>query len=283
MANLNTAPRVQLIVTLILALVTPSVIGLLSLYPRDEGSAASPTQDAASSTHHVDSSHLPLPPLGHVSGTVHDVFGDPVPLAEVWFDDRLGRADESGAYHIAELPVGSYDVRVEARGYQLRTFRYTVYEGESSPRIKYESGLWPEVFAIDFHVFHPPNRSERLYGVIGLANPNTSPIFLTSMYVLDRDDHIVQDFLGDIDRVQSFVLTYGSTRLSLEPTPAILVPGRGTVTHIEMKPFTSTESDAPFTLVVTYAERDEYRTQKGRRAEKVVSPQVEEDYNPHSP
>ncbi len=280
MYNATPRRRTGLTAALIVGLIVTAILNLLAHFVREDGSSAT-AQDARLMATTIEAARLPAPPRGNVSGTVHDIFGDPIPHAQVQFGERITRADERGSYRLDGLPVGSHDVRVAADQHQPRAFRYSVYEGESSPRIKYDSGLWPESFAIDFHIFHPPSRPDPLYGLIGLANPENGPIYVTSMKVVTRDGSVVQDFMEDVEGIQRFVFTYGSTRLSLEPSPAIVIPARGAVTHIEMQPFPP-DSDQ-YSLVVTYSTRSEYRAQNEKRAEKVAAPSVEEDYNPHSP
>lgn len=178
---------------------------------------------------------------------------------------------------------------ITADGYNVRSFRYRINEGANAPRIKYDTGLWPSDFAADFHIFYDPGRPTRLYGLIGLANPLSGPIYVTSMYVETAGGETVQNLLDTYQDYQNFALVYAGSRLSLDPVPAVVIPSRGVIGHIELRPFSppaaaaATPDVTTYRLVVTYADRAGYRDGNIKRAVKEVQPQAEEDLNPHSP
>src|SRR5258708_6155536 len=66
-------------------------------------------------------------PTGTILGTVKDPSGAVIPRATVTAQNvdtgtsRSISSDESGAYRLAALPVGHYDLRVEASGFKLTT------------------------------------------------------------------------------------------------------------------------------------------------------------------
>lgn len=226
---------------------------------------------------------LPPPPEGLVASRVHDIFGDRVPYPTVRFGDRGVTGDASGYYALSDVAVGTYEVEVDAGGFEPRAFRYSVYEGENSPRIKYTTGLWPQEFALDFHVFYAGENSDKLYGIVGVANPFAKPVYIHTLKVEEVGGKVIQDFVADVDTLQNFVLTYPSIQLALEPVPAAVISPRSSLGQIELTPFAAANSSSgKYRLVVTFTV-GKNDSGKEERAVKAAVTEREDDYNPHSP
>ena len=48
--------------------------------------------------------------------------------------------------------------------------------GLNSPILKYDTGLWPEYFLVDFHIYY--SEDQRLLGIRGFANGSPEPIYI---------------------------------------------------------------------------------------------------------
>jgi len=69
---------------------------------------------------------------GSISGFVRDTAGRPLADAEVTVNERRARTDSSGAFRIADLLAGSYEVRARRIGHIPEVKSVVVREGESA-------------------------------------------------------------------------------------------------------------------------------------------------------
>jgi hypothetical protein len=126
---------------------------------------------------------------------VRNVFGDPIPHAVVIVGDHLVQADNTGVFQVADLKPGRHTLEIFAGDYAKYTREIQVEEGTNSPTIKYETGLWPQVFLVDFHIFYKDN--DAIFGMIGFANGTTDPIYIERATLLSPRDDVICDLLHD--------------------------------------------------------------------------------------
>lgn len=226
------------------------------------------------------------PPKGQLTSRVHDVFGDGIGSPTVRIGSVTVIGDATGAFLVEAIPAGVYEVEVSADGYMSKRFTYRVQEGDNSPRIKYDTGLWPNSFAIDFHAFHSRPGSPQTYGVIGIANPLDSPVYIHELFVADERGVIVFDALATVEMMQTFTLIHPNANLTLEPHPAVVLQPRSIIAQIEMPPHQSSETESPPHAFIATARYSLGRNAPpGERMEisRLAYRTLEEDYNPHSP
>ena len=101
---------------------------------------------------------LTSPPGSGVLRTqIRNVFGDPVPYGVVFINNRIFQGDNTGFFEVPSLKPGRYTLQIFAGGYEQYSREIQVEDGLNSPPIKYETGLWPEFFLVDFHIFFRDN------------------------------------------------------------------------------------------------------------------------------
>jgi Carboxypeptidase regulatory-like domain len=85
-------------------------------------------------------------PRGSVSGTVSDLFGDPLTgvVVEVLSDSqrviRSARTDVAGGYRIGDMPAGHLDLLFQLQGFQQERCRIQLQDGET---LYFHIGLQP--------------------------------------------------------------------------------------------------------------------------------------------
>lgn len=132
-----------------------------------------------------------------IEGQVRNVFGDPVPHGVIIAGEQLVQADNTGSFRITNLSPGRLTLEIFAGDYAKYTREIQVEEGVNHPTIKYETGLWPQVFLVDFHIFYKEH--DEIFGMIGFANGTTEPIFLQRASILSPKGEVITDILHDHD------------------------------------------------------------------------------------
>src|SRR5699024_7464450 len=132
-----------------------------------------------------------------LQGQVRNVFGDPVPFAVIVIADRLGQADNTGAFSLQNLPVGRHAMEIFAGNYEKYSREIQLETGINSPPIKYDTGLWPQGILVDFHVFY--KETDEILGIAGFANGTTEPIYIQRATLLSPKGEVITDILHDRD------------------------------------------------------------------------------------
>ncbi|NMB20004.1 MAG: carboxypeptidase regulatory-like domain-containing protein [Firmicutes bacterium] len=185
-----------------------------------------------------------------LEGQLRNVFGDPVPFGVVILDDQLVQADNTGAFRITNLNPGRFVLEIFAGDYARYTREIQIEEGINHPTIKYETGLWPQVFLVDFHIFY--KGENEIFGMVGFANGTGDSIYIERASIIDPNGEVVTDVLHDNDGFQYY--TDLSNRLAIieEPQKA-LKWAPNMVQGGEFPPVRGYFPPGPYTIEVHYA------------------------------
>ncbi|MGI6034869.1 MAG: carboxypeptidase-like regulatory domain-containing protein [Limnochordia bacterium] len=223
--------------------------------------------------------------LGSIVGTVRDVFGDPVPGAQVRLADKVISTDGKGKFTINFVPVGPRTLMITAPGYRSLELNLQVDRGENRPRIRQETGLWPVGLKIDFHLFYQEQGQgdiRDVFGLIGFANGSDEEYFIHSIKVLDSFHSVVIDLLSELDDYREFAGTYTDSNFTIKPQMAAIIYPR-TVINRELPHFMARASSGAYTLQVFYGTGKEHSRGEYYLWEEARVPVLEEDCDPHVP
>lgn len=185
-----------------------------------------------------------------VAGQVRNVFGDPIPHAVLVIDGQIIQADNGGGFSINQLAPGRYTLEIFAGDYAKYTREIHVEEGMNYPTIKYESGLWPQVFMADFHVFFKD--ANAIFGMVGFANGTDEPIYIERASILDPQGNAIYDLLHDNDGFSYY--TDLSNKLEVVEIPQrALKWAPHMVQSGEFPPIAGSFRPGPYSLEVHYA------------------------------
>ena len=128
-----------------------------------------------------------IPLTSIVEGRVKDVFGDPLPMAEVTLGKHTTTTDEMGNFSFEDLKPGLYKLMVKAKGYLEYDYEFLAEIGRNHIEIREENGLKPTNFAVDFHVFYAPTyvKKEELFVLVGLFNGTKSKVVIESLNLVE--------------------------------------------------------------------------------------------------
>lgn len=226
-----------------------------------------------------------LPKLtGRLETSVRNIFGDPVPGASFHIDNRTTIADRDGTVSISDLPIGLHQFTVHADGYQDYDHRIRINEGINVPIIKYDQGLWPIGFAVDFHVFHAyeAQDEQKVFFQVGLANGSDQPVYIRAFYTLDATLQPADTLLSTPEGYRRLSLMHTALSLATEPYALVLKPWG--IVHIELPPIVRRPvSEGPFYLIVHYGNKSAHERRSYVMLEVVAEIQHEPDLSPHRP
>lgn len=190
------------------------------------------------------------PGTSTLEGQVRDVFGDPVPFGVIILGDHLVQADNTGAFRITNLNPGRFTLEIFAGDYAKYSREIQVEEGMNHPTIKYEVGLWPQVFLVDFHIFYKGDGE--IYGMVGFANGTNEPIYIEQATIINPKGEVIVDVLHDNDGFQYFADLSNRLEVIEQPQKALKWPGQ----MVQGGEFPSVKGHfppGPYTIEVHYA------------------------------
>lgn len=185
-----------------------------------------------------------------LEGKVRNVFGDPVPHAVIVIQDRLIQADNTGAFAVAGLQSGRFSLEIFAGNYAKYNREINLEPGANSPPMKYETGLWPQEFLVDFHIFH--KNSGEILGITGFANGTDEAIYIQRTTLVGPRGEVIEDLLHDRDGFNYYAGLSSKLEITEEPQKALVWPGRMWQTA-EFAPITGAFSPGLYSLEVHYA------------------------------
>lgn len=220
-------------------------------------------------------------PLGqaHIRSYVRNVFGDPLPYAVVHINGRVAQADNTGLVELNNLKPGRYEMDIFAGNYQPRTIEVHLEGGHNSPVIKYDTGLWPEYFLVDFHIYY--SGDQRLLGLTGFANGSDEPIFIHRAELISPQGEVITDFLHDHDGFAYYADFSSKIEVVGEPQLALKWPPR-TWQPAEFPPIPGLFRSGMYTLKVHYGDATEHQSGRYRIFEITDHLDYELTGNPHS-
>ncbi len=185
-----------------------------------------------------------------IEGQVRNVFGDPIPHGVVIVGEQLVQADNTGTFRVTNLSPGRMVIEIFAGDYARYTREIQVEKGINSPTIKYETGLWPQVFLVDFHVYY--REHDEIFGVLGFANGSTEPIYIQKASILSPSGEFVTDILHDHDGFTYYADLSNRLEIVEDPQKA-LKWASSMVQGGEFAPVKGSFPPGPYTLEVHYA------------------------------
>ncbi len=215
----------------------------------------------------------------HFHTCVRNVFGDPLPYAVVYIAGRVGQADSTGLVEMTNLHPGRYEMSIFAGGYQPLTMEVQLEPGLNSPVIKYDTGLWPEYFLVDFHIYY--SSDQRLLGILGFANGSPEPIYIHRAALISPQGEVITDFLHDHDGFAYYADLSTKIKVVEEPQKALVWPAR-TWQPGEFPPIPGLFRAGLYTLEVHYGNENEHRTGEYRIMQITHHLDYELTGNPHS-
>lgn len=215
-----------------------------------------------------------------LQGQVRNVFGDPIPFAVIVVADRLVQADNSGTFSVDNLTPGRHTLEIFAGDYGKYTRELQLEVGINNPPIKYETGLWPQVFLVDFHIFFKEN--DEILGIVGFANGTNEPLFIQRATLLNPQGEVVTDILHDRDGFAYYANFSSKIEVIEAPQKALKWAGR-VVQSGEFPPLKGSFRPGPYTLEVHYAFTAGHELGQYRVVVITDHLDLDNDWNPHLP
>lgn len=215
---------------------------------------------------------------GILNTRIRNVFGDPVPYAVIHINNQLVQADNEGRVNLAGILPGRYRMEIFAGGYHPYEWEIQIEPGTNSPVIKYESGLWPSDFAVDFHVFFFEDST--VFGTVGFANGTDEPLYIHRAVIYNPAGEEELELLQENDGMDYYNNLASKLAIINEPQPALKLPANSWITG-ELPPLDGPMEFGEYVLEVQYAPLKEHR-QNNYRIHRVTD-ELEEDGNwdPH--
>lgn len=211
---------------------------------------------------------------------VRNVFGDPVPFAVIVVGNRLVQADNTGVFAMDNLAPGRHTIEIFAGDYGKYLREVQLEAGINSPPIKYETGLWPQVFLIDFHIFY--KESDEILGIVGFANGTTEPLFIQRATLLNPQGEVITDILHDRNGFAYYANFSSKIEIVDEPQKALKWAGR-VVQSGELAPLKGSFRPGPYSLEVHYAFSQGHELGQYRVLTITNHLDLDNDWNPHLP
>lgn len=222
----------------------------------------------------------PIENASSVNGQVRNVFGDPIPYGVVIIGDYIIQADNTGVFSITNLEPGRYSLEIYAGDYARYTRDIQVEEGMNQPTIKYDTGLWPQFFLVDFHVFY--KNDHEIFGIAGFANGTDDPIYIEKATLLDPQGEVITDILHDNDGFNYYLGLSNRLEIVSEPQKALKWASRmaqgGEFSQIE-----GSFAPGPYSLEVHYAFQEGHDLGQYQTVTITDHLDLDDNRNPHLP
>lgn len=211
---------------------------------------------------------------------IRNVFGDPVPYGVVFINNRIVQGDSTGTFEAASLKPGRYTIQIFAGGYEKYSWEIQIEEGMNSPPIKYETGLWPEFFLVDFHIFFRDD--SQVLGIVGYANSSEEPIYIRQATLLNPQGEVITDLLHDNDGFKYYADLSSKVDIVEEPQKALKWAPRMWLSG-EFPPIKGDFRPGLYTLEVHYGTFDDHKLGRYRVLQIQDHLDLESNWNPHLP
>ncbi len=230
-----------------------------------------------------ESEFLPSP-KGTVRLSVRNVFGDPVPGAIVELNGQRLVAGEGGTVEFVNVPARLHTLRIEAEGYHPLQMSLRVNEGVNEPIIKYESGLFPTDFAVDFHVFHAqdPAEEQDVFIQMGWSNGTQDPVMIHWFDIVDQHGNRLAPILDSPEGYRRLALMHTALKLVALPYALELRPQRNVTIDLPVIRAVPDQLGA-VRLRILYGTAEQHAANRYHELEFAAYPEMEPDFNPHRP
>ncbi len=217
---------------------------------------------------------------GIVSSRIHNVFGDPIPYAVVHLNGRIAQADSTGHFTIEEIYPNRYDIEIFAGGYGRYRWGIQVEEGINTPVIKYDTGLWPQFFLTDFHVFH--HNSDKIFSIIGFANGSNEPLYIHRVTIYSPRNETPMELLDTREVLEHFLSLSGKLSLVENPQVALRLAPQSWFSG-SLPPLDGPAAKGTYTLEVHVGTEDDHE-RGAYRVDRIKDHlDMDSNWNPHLP
>lgn len=215
-----------------------------------------------------------------LKGQVRNVFGDVIPHAVVIVGNYITQADNMGVYSLTNLEEGRYKMEILAGDYEHYQKEVQLEPGTNTPTIKYDSGLWPQVFLVDFHIFFKEHN--QIFGMLGFANGTEQELYIERATLLSPTGEVITDLLHDGDGFAYYLDLSNKLELVEEPQKALKWAPR-MVQNGEFAPIEGYFRPGPYSLEVHYAFEEGHKLGQYQIFTITDHLDLANDWNPHLP
>lgn len=217
---------------------------------------------------------------------LRNIFGDHVEGAEVLIGDRYKMVtDEFGVASMSGLPIGSVEVTVSAEGY--RTVKQVIHLGPGKNEVVFrnDSGLVPDGFAVDFHVFWSTASGGLARGIaeIAIYNGSSRPVYVTECDILHAEQASTLRLLGSEEAFSNFAASPSSVVIVSQPEMAVSIDAEQIVyANPVVLPWTPRDGDVLSLRVVS---TNDLAIAPDKRNVRILSDEMDydADWDPHVP
>lgn len=224
-----------------------------------------------------------FPSTGEVKGYVCNRFGDPLPGASISLADRHTVTGASGDFYFASIPMGDRSITLEAEGYKSISRMVKIDAGSNYLEFKYEQGLFPSNFALDFHVYYTDSSLEqgRCFSEIGIANGAAENYYLIDLVVYNPLGVEALDLLKSEDDYREITGTLSDSNFVSKPRMAVFYrPGE--YYPINLPPLANPIAGGIYTLKAVYASQTQWNADLATMEVLETECLLDDDWNPHT-
>lgn len=224
-----------------------------------------------------------FPDTGVVTGKVCDVFGDPLPGVSVTLAGKHTVTGEKGEFSFPRIPMGHQQLALEAEGYKPFTQVVRIDAGSNYLEFKYDHGLFPNSFALDFHIYYTEASLEqgRCFGEIGIANGSSENYYLLELVVYNPLGVESLNLLKTEDDYREITGTLSDTNFVSKPRMAVFYqPGEHYI--INLPPLPNPIADGLYTLKCVYASQAQWDASLAIMELLETQCVLDDDWNPHT-
>lgn len=215
-----------------------------------------------------------------LSARVHNIFGDPVPYAVIVIDNQITQADSTGFFTIENLEPKRYALEIFAGEYQPYNWDILIDKGTNNPTIKYDTGLWPQFFLPDFHVFH--NNSNQLFGLVGFANGAKEHLYIHRATIYDSEEKMILDLFTNPDILEYYQMLSNKVEITSTPQTALKLPPKTWISG-EIPPIDSQLTEKFYYLEIHYGTEKDHLKGTYQVRQIIDSLDADSNLNPHLP
>lgn len=219
-----------------------------------------------------------------LQGFIGDVFGDPIPEANISLGTFTAVTDGDGNFQFSSVPHGLYAFKVEASGYKAYKKELSISQ-DTMISLRYDQGLWPVNLGADFHVYYNYgyDGNFKAFAEVGIANGGDKNYYVVSCTILDPYSNPIKELLDTEEAYRNFSGGLGQTRYTRLPRLAVLIePGK--VYVLKAIPLKEVPvKGARYNLKIIYGDLKEHEGNSYRTRSIEGLMELDEDWNPHTP
>ncbi len=224
-----------------------------------------------------------FPDSGEIKGLVCNRFGDPLPGVSVTLAGKHTVTGEDGEFYFAQIPLGNRPILLEYQGYKSLSRLVKIDAGTNYLEFKYEQGLFPANFALDFHIYFTEISLElgHCFGEIGIANGANSSYYLLDLVIYNPLGVETLSLLQTEDDYREITGTLSDINFVAKPRMAVFYrPGE--YYKINLPPLANPIVGGFYILKAVYASQTQWDA--GLATMEVLETECvfDDDWNPHT-